>query len=757
MDYLLALIVFLVIVLGPKPVLSQDKPSIYLNDTLNYRIENKGFFKKLLQQIKFRENRNSTETQRVYEYIQKLIKDGDLSIDASIGELTQLIDTLQFKLSVINAKDSTRMDGIDNELLANKFADSVLRLVIDSLQLDVLELKKTFVLDSLMEIELEPIAAREDILKLRAVNYTCTYLDEKLLAGEVVLLENETHFLRHKKRVIGWHDINDSLARFKNYNYKYLTAIHLSAYELSASGLAKNKGDLQKFTFTNNDVIALAQSNFTDLYLTVHSNSSEELSIFLNEDFSQDRLIDNLKEYVSTIGLKGLNINFEKIKLSDSRAFDRFISRLKNTIKISGLPVTIDITLPAVFDDESLERTQAYNFGFLNGLVDHYIVLTDEMVRLDNNWAVPKSPLFKRDNLTLGTIQGSIDFYANGKIPINKLIMTVSYLGIEWPVVSFEGPRKDEVHANREVSQIQYSHIQEAFLKNKKFNDAIKVGLDTVQASAFLEINEEGYDIGKTKIWYENEHTLQAKYNWLLQNELAGVAIRGLGLDDGHAELWDVLGISFMEVVRSDVDIVKQEVCDTITINGKERKAMLKSIVFGDFFTNFQAHPSGGEQESTLDKINHDYQWSKEVPLLFKTAEFKYEEDPKKNLLNNRETCICILKRWYAYADVCFLLSILLGLIIIYLRIRIYRFRRFRTGISENTNKWYKWASILLPIPAYFLIYAAIFFRPDITAIVDKGVVSSTRFMLWVGVGIFLGVILWRNFTQGGYVRKNLP
>ena len=68
------------------------KPTtIQLNDTLNLDTQDQAFFKRILQSLKFRQNRNNKERDRVHAFLDSLMKHGDLKQMDSI-QVQKLIE-----------------------------------------------------------------------------------------------------------------------------------------------------------------------------------------------------------------------------------------------------------------------------------------------------------------------------------------------------------------------------------------------------------------------------------------------------------------------------------------------------------------------------------------------------------------------------------------------------------------------------------------------------------------------------------------
>ena len=65
--------------------------TIQLNDTLNLDTQDQAFFKRILQSLKFRQNRNNKERDRVHAFLDSLMKHGDLKQMDSI-QVQKLIE-----------------------------------------------------------------------------------------------------------------------------------------------------------------------------------------------------------------------------------------------------------------------------------------------------------------------------------------------------------------------------------------------------------------------------------------------------------------------------------------------------------------------------------------------------------------------------------------------------------------------------------------------------------------------------------------
>lgn len=516
--------------------LNNTKPINLADTTFNKDTER--ILKKILQVVKFRENRNIKEQQRVYQFLLKHVQNHDLNIDSNINDILGVLDSLN------------RVNGLEKiESIEQKNIDPLKVIAIDSfrLALDAAldSVRNNSMKNYLTKQQQKDSVYRTKLKKLRSITYACKILENR---SDSI----RQPCLRPKTKIIGWHkfSINNE---YKNYNYNYLTAINLYGYELDIDGQAKNPSDLVQL-HNSEGVVGLAKEYDTDIYITVYSKSEEDISEFLGNRQAQDKLIHELNELAVTDKIQGVTIFFNTIQKQDALNFVSFIIKLRSEFQENGLTMTMNVTIPAIHNNKSLAHANHYNFQELNVMVDNYIVLTDRMANLNSDWAQAPSPLYSDEISGMGTIESTINFYNNGKIPMDKLVMTVSYQGLSWPVLDVASHGNTEVDSNRStlLGYIQYKDIVKEYLNNTDGKPELSItqNFDSISAMAYINVIDsiKNFEPQWTQIWYENRLSLEMKYKWLLEKNLAGLSIRGLGYDDGYTELWNVLGASLIEI-----------------------------------------------------------------------------------------------------------------------------------------------------------------------------------------------------------------
>ena len=500
---------------------------IHLSVDKDFDVRDTGLIKKIGKIFRFKENRNRKERERMYHYVKELVKDGELKVDTTnVEELVKLLVQLQDSLNSLGPEERFEISSINQQ---------VLQRIIE-----------TFREESFMNEQFGNLSINRERLKtLRKVESKC----QCFIENELNKRKKDSTCLQPVTNIIGWHQTGQDLP-FENYNYNYLSSINLYGYQLAADGSMKNPEVLEEI----NEVIDLAKRRCTKTFLTIYNSSPKEVSAFLRNQKSQYDFIENLLELISKEGIDGINFYFEAIPKVDRNAFTEFVHifRKKSYSKFGAFPIII--TLPAVYDDNSRELVYAFDFQVLNTLVDFFIVRTDRLINLTTrDKAGPLSPLFRNEANGYGTMQSTADFYTNGNIPSWKLIMSVSYLGVVWPMNN--EMEKLEYTGITKPRLIQYKEIVGRYLNNNlQLAGNLQQRLDTVQAAAFINVGNQENNSDYQQIWYENPRSLDLKYNWVLNNKLGGVSIIGLGYDDGYTELWDILGISLVSIEKVSVD-----------------------------------------------------------------------------------------------------------------------------------------------------------------------------------------------------------
>ncbi|MFV0590472.1 MAG: glycoside hydrolase family 18 protein [Draconibacterium sp.] len=722
--------------------------TLKLQDTTSFQDSTKGLLQKIVKPFKFKDNRNRKEKERVYEYMLELIEKGDLKIDtATVSEIMMQLDSLD-RQGELNASDIKAIfeEAASNQKTSKEARDSlktVISAVIQAKDEENTADEQAF--DDEIEKRLLPVKTWQ--------NSTENHLfSDTLVSGDTTFYTDHQLKLHKKIKTIGWHNAWMK-QEFQRYSYNYLSVLNLYGYELSASGKCAKPNYIKNFEAPQG-VIDYARNANCAVHLTVYSKMPSEISRFLKNNKAWDTLTEELDSLIKRNPLTGINIYFEDVAINESQNFTAFINHLSTHLKAKSDSFVVSLSIPAITNQASIDKISAYNFKELSSFVDYYYVLTDRMIdgRVDISRAL--SPLYPSKKYGDRSIESTINSYQNFGIPAPRLILTLSYLGIGWNVADFEGQLR-----NTATTNLTYQSVVENYLNTDELGKSILPGFDRRQVAAYLNV------IGKTpdrnmQIWYDNDQSLYEKYLWALDQNLGGVAVRGLGYDDGRPELWDAMGAALLEI---DTLITDQKMIIRDTLPDIDWRQYLKIFIEDfkwavavdlEYYTNlidsttcdcrFNADSVAGYRDSSI--IWHEWQpYSSSVSI------------DKRNRLNNSIICNCIFVRWDIYGNIfrwCWVIA--LATIALFYFFSLY-IERFKIGGKSIRNaikivQFFSFVVFILTISCWFYLSPGI----DMIGASSEGSNIGILFIALI-FGSILGWLIHSWYKSGKSVPKNRP
>ena len=122
----------------------------------------------------------------------------------------------------------------------------------------------------------------------------------------------------------------------------------------------------------------------------------------------------------------------------------------------------------------------------------------------------------------------------------DKIILGLPYYGYDWPVIN------DEINSSTiNLGTARIYSAAESMAQNYGYmwNDE--------SSSAWFSYQE---GLQWNQCWYDDSLSLAHKYQFAIDNGIAGVGIWALGYDDGHDELWGALYDNFIYSLEGDVN-----------------------------------------------------------------------------------------------------------------------------------------------------------------------------------------------------------
>lgn len=236
-------------------------------------------------------------------------------------------------------------------------------------------------------------------------------------------------------------------------------------------------------------------------------------------------LRDETLRAIRAAGADGVHLNFEVFEAVDPavrEGLTAFVRALRQALVAEHPGAQLTLFMPG------FDYGEAYDEAALAREADYLVVQGYDMHWLTAPEAGPVAPL---DGWAGANWRAIVDRYLALGVPRHKIVMTVPYFGYEWPT---EGP--DPGAATRgEGVPITYAPVDEAYLPLIRIAATERVaryGLHRDPVSGAPYYAYRGAD-GWYQGWFEDGASLRAKYAFIRQERLAGVAVFPLGYDAG--------------------------------------------------------------------------------------------------------------------------------------------------------------------------------------------------------------------------------
>lgn len=163
-----------------------------------------------------------------------------------------------------------------------------------------------------------------------------------------------------------------------------------------------------------------AHAKNAKVYLSIRNFGYANTKQFLKNSKAQQTTINHIDAFLALWTVDGIMIHFEQIPNSIKDDFTQFISLLSRTLTKSGRDIELLIHIPGHLANES---GLAFDFVSLGPLASYFII--------SNAYAAPASGSWN--------MEATIHYYLNGKIPADKLMLSVPCDGCSWERVEVAG------------------------------------------------------------------------------------------------------------------------------------------------------------------------------------------------------------------------------------------------------------------------------------------------------------------------------
>ncbi len=310
---------------------------------------------------------------------------------------------------------------------------------------------------------------------------------------------------RDHKISLGWHVVagtagNDTIYEVTK-KAKGINVISPTWFMLS-----DNEGNFT--SFANKQYVDIAHDMGLEVWaLAENIQYKNELDMhdLLSSTSKRAVLIDNLIRETLSIGLDGINIDFEEISADAGEHFIQFIRELSIPCREHGLVLSVDNYVPYQFNDHYNRKEQ--------GIVADYVII----MGYDEHYAGGNEA---------GSV-ASIDYVENGiaktveQVPAEKVINAVPFYTRIW-----------ETTGGSVSSQAVGMEMADEWVSNH----ALERVWDEETCQNYCEYSSGG---SKYQSWLEDDESLRVKFNVMKNYGIGGVAFWRLGFE--KASVWDVV------------------------------------------------------------------------------------------------------------------------------------------------------------------------------------------------------------------------
>lgn len=277
-----------------------------------------------------------------------------------------------------------------------------------------------------------------------------------------------------------WFSLNDNEGNFRSFgSADYVKKAHDRGLQVW--------GVLDDFNYNNESDVGI------DVYNILSSTTKRQ------------RLAQNITETALSLGMDGINLDFERVSSDTGVHYVQFLRELSVLCRSNGLVLSIDNYVPFNFND--------YYRLDIQGQVADYVII----MGYDEHWHGSGDP---------GSV-ASIDYVSNGldktleEVPAGKVINALPFYTILWKT---EGSTVTDSYLTINNTADFLSHIN------------AEIVWDETTCQNYAEWTDGSINY---QIWLEDAESIMVKLNVMRAKNIGGVAVWRLGYET--PEIWELI------------------------------------------------------------------------------------------------------------------------------------------------------------------------------------------------------------------------
>lgn len=292
-----------------------------------------------------------------------------------------------------------------------------------------------------------------------------------------------------------------------------------------------NNNPLPEWSILNSqqfqDVVTSAHQTNTKVLFAVKNFTKKDIENLLQNPTARSRAVDSIIDVMNTYNFDGVNLDFEYFSSKDAQTanlFTDFVTQVSQEVRNEKADaiISFDVNATVVYTDV------AYDMVKIGELMDQVIIMGYDYHQASSNQAGPVAPIAMTDGSpSLSNTVASL----KGRVPAEKIILGIPLYGYEWQTES-QAYRAKTVKGTGAVAT--YKRVRE-LIENR---DDVSIRFNDVSQSPWLSYSQNGLI---KQIYYEDERSLQAKFEFVHNENLDGIALWALGYEGDHIEPWIVI------------------------------------------------------------------------------------------------------------------------------------------------------------------------------------------------------------------------
>lgn len=319
-----------------------------------------------------------------------------------------------------------------------------------------------------------------------------------------------------KMKVFGWHPWYMGSAYY-SYDFSSLGTVAYYGYELNP----RTGGYLSIHNWRSTGLITMAHAAKCKVELAVTNTTRIPTGEMLSDAGAVQTLIDSLIGLVMEQDADGITIAFEDLRAQDRLYFMSFLWELRTRLDYQFPKGTITVAVPP-FDWEKV-----YDLDAVNQLAAQVVVMGYNFYGEGCERSGPVSALKQAPNSIPLDLGSSLDYYLRG-IDSSKVMLGLPWYGTQWQVK----PGSGDAEYIGTVPLRSVNWLRES---------GYKLARDTANArSLYYKRIDDEWNV----VWMDDSDAFGRKAKFAVDKGIGGIAIWGLGYDNGVAGTWESLSSS---------------------------------------------------------------------------------------------------------------------------------------------------------------------------------------------------------------------